>query len=233
MNTSDILLNSDLVVKETDSVDDIMKLLRGTKAPGFTVVNTDQTVVGVISGSDFFTNELGVHIPTYVQLLTESKFEKNSDKDLPYAASQLIHATAADIMNQSVFFAHMDTPVEVLAAIFAEHPQGVIPVVDQANKFLGVVTPSQIYKIVAKDTTSPPLIDKKIVRPVDSELGFVKKDMKSNFALIAKSKAKLWLSTTLVLFIIGFALGIIFIVDPKPIMESLNDNFSSLLEKIF
>ncbi len=233
MNTSDILLNSDLVLKETDSVDEAMKIFRTTNASGLAVVNTEQTVVGVISGSDLFTNELGVHIPTYVQLLTESKFEKNSDKDLPYAASQLIHATCSDIMNQSVFFAHMDTSVEVLAAIFAEHPQGVIPVVDPANKFIGVVTPSQIYKILAKDTVPPPLLDKKIVRPVDSELGFVKKDMKSNFALIAKSKAKLWLSTTLVLFIIGFALGIIFIVDPKPIMESLNDNFSSLLEKIF
>lgn len=232
MTVSALMNYKPQVIRHSDTLESVVKLFQTTPVSGFVVVNDEQKVVGTITPKDLFTKDQ-THIPTYLQMLKESTFEKNSDKELPYAASQLINAKVEDVMNQSVYFANPTTPIEIVAALWAEGKQTVVPVVEADNKFVGVILPEQLHAYTANGNLAPQIIDRHIVRPVDKELGYVRKDITSRFSFIARSKAHLWFSATMVLFIIGFILGIIFIVDPQPIANLLRGNLDQLLDSLF
>ncbi len=233
MIANEIMIPNPVTLQPGTPVLAIMQMFRERAANAFPVVNESNVVMGVVSKDDLFTAGLDVHIPTYLQILGEARFAKDSKKELPYVAKQLLNATAEDVMNQAMFFARTDTAVEVIAAALATGKQVLVPVVDQDNKFIGAIDTAAILSSVA-GSTSPPMIDTAVhKRPVDTELGYVKEDMTSRFSYIAKSRAHFWLSSTIVLFVIGFALGIIFIVDPAPIARLLDNNIQQLLSSLF
>jgi CBS domain-containing protein len=233
MQAQELMRTDPIVLRPDAPVLAIMQMFRDNPVSGFAVVSESRVVMGVVSKDDLFTSGLNIHIPTYLQMLEEAKFAKDSKKELPYAAQQLLNASASDVMNQAVFFAHSNTQIEEVAAVFAAGKQTVVPVVDQDNKFLGAIDSSMVLASLAAGTPAPVAETVAHQRPVDSELKFVHKDMSSRFSYIAQSRAHLWLSTTIVLFIIGFTLGIIFIVDPQPIAESIDGNIQQLMEMIF
>jgi CBS domain-containing protein len=233
MTAKDLMNPEFLTIHPETSVLAIMQMFRDSALEGFPVLNENRVVMGLVGKDDLFTKDLGIHIPTYLQLLEEAKFAKRSQKELPYAAQQILQTQASDVMDQAVFYAKEDTPVEVVAAFLANDNQGVVPVVDADNKFLGAIDQSSILKLFAGDV-KPPVVDTvEHVRPVDSELKFVQRDISSRFSYIAQTRANLWLSTTIILFVIGFGLGIIFIVDPQPIVSSVDANMQQLLDVIF
>ncbi len=233
MIAKEIMTGFPTVIKPEDPVKSIMELFRTYPVSGFVVVNSSGVAVGIIGKDDLFTSGFGIHIPSYIQLLQESHFDKKSSEQLPYAANHLVSAKAADVMNQAVFFAKEDTELEVIAAAMSGGKQSVVPVVAPDNKLLGVVTAEQLFFVIAKGVLPPQINTSQSIRNVDKELGFVRTDMSSKFSYMARSQAHLWLSTTLILFVIGFALGIIFIVDPKPIIESISNNFNQILDNLF
>lgn len=231
MTAQDLLNPKPTTLQAGDTIEKVADLFKSTGLPGFVVVNSENVVVGVVSKDDLFTKDMALHIPTYLRLLRDSRLDSNRSRELPYAASQLFHVTVADVMNQSVYFAHAETPTETITACLAEGKQTIVPVVSADNKFIGVVENTRALKILSGNTSAPQIAAKEIVRPVDQEIGYVQTSLRSKFSYIATSRARLWLSTTLVLFIIGFGLGIIFIVDPGPIVGSINDNIEMILEK--
>ncbi|HMQ01630.1 MAG TPA: CBS domain-containing protein [Candidatus Doudnabacteria bacterium] len=233
MTAQEIMAVDPIILRPDAPVVAIMQLFRDNPNSGFVVVNEQKRVMGVVSKDDLFTAGLGVHIPTYLQLLEEARFAKQSQKELPYVAKKLLHAGANEVMNQAVYYAHADTPVEIVAAVLARGRQTIVPVVDNENQFMGVIESSDLLDSLAGGASAPQVETVAHQRPVDNELSFVRKDMSSRFSYIARSRAHLWFSTTIVLFVIGFGLGIIFIVNPQPIAESVDNNVRQLLEMIF
>ena len=62
----------------------------------------------------------------------------------------------------------------------------------------------------------------KHIRPIDAELSYVHKDLSSRFAYVARARANIWLTTAVVLFIVGFVLGVIYVADPSIITKGRN-----------
>ena len=233
MLASEIMTSRPITLRPDVPVLAIMQMFRDYPNFGFAVINEHQVVMGVVGENDLFTANLNIHIPTYLQLLQDASFAKDSKKELPYAANQVMKTTAGEVMDQSMYFAHADTPVETIAAVLATGQQIVVPVVDQDNKLLGVVESLDLMKSLSGGVAAPQVETVVHQRPVDTELTFVQEDMSSRFSYIARTRAHLWLSTTIVLFVIGFALGIIFIVDPQPIADSIDSNIQQLLHLLF
>ncbi|HAG27644.1 TPA: hypothetical protein DCG61_02590 [Patescibacteria group bacterium] len=233
MTAKELMNPQFLTIRPETPVVAIMQMFRESALGGFPVLNENQVVMGLVGRDDLFTKDLGIHIPTYLQLLEEAKFAKDSKKELPYAAQKVLQAHASDVMDQAVFYAKEDTSIEVIAAFLSNDKQAVVPVVDEDNKFLGAIDQSSVLKFYAGEVEAPVVESIEHVRPVDSELQFVQRDMSSRFSYIAQTRAHLWLSTTIILFVIGFGLGIIFIVDPQPIAQSVDANIRQLLEIIF
>lgn len=232
MNAQEIIKPNGHVFKTSDPINLVIKLFSDKQIRGVVVVNDSNIAVGVISREDFFTHDNSLHIPTYIKLLQDSKFKESSVERLPYAVNQLLNLTCADIMNQHVYFAHSSTPLETIAASLTTANQEIVPVVTEENQFVGVISNLDLFNYLASGTPAPQLSEVVITRPVDNEIGVVRSDIGSKFSYIASSRARLWLSITMVLFVIGFGLGIIFIVDPGPIMDSINENIQTILKKL-
>jgi hypothetical protein len=69
---------------------------------------------------------------------------------------------------------------------------------------------------------------KRTSRKIDTTVGQTFQDFESRFALVTKTRANIWLTSAVVLFLIGFVVGIAYLADPNAFLKgSLNSNDSS------
>lgn len=199
---------------------EVAELMHAHGFHGVPVCNEHGVTLGVITEKELFSSDAKFYLPGFMRVLQDTKFLSGQAKELPYAAQQLTKIMARDVMRVDTYFLKPEVPVDELAEIFINYDQSPLPVVDHANKLLGVVSRSDLVRLLAPPA---PKHDKayynslhksNITRPVDQELNFVRKDMGSRFAMVAKAKANIWLTAIIVLFIAGFFIGIIYVADP-------------------
>jgi len=224
-----------ITVKPATHVSEVADLLHTRGFAGVPVVDEAGITVGLITEKELFSEDSKLYLPAYVKILQETHFVIGGHKELPYVASQLTRTKASDIMNRDVFFAQSDMPVEELAEAFAKYNQNPIPVTNQSNKLLGIVSRSDLVKLLV-----PPerighqgrLSELEHAhahhrRPVDDELSYVHRDLSSRFAYVARARANVWLTTAVVLFIVGFVIGVIYVADPTILGPTINSTFST------
>lgn len=225
MLVKDLMTRGVLTVKLDTPVSEVADLLHTHGFNGVPVVDDAGTILGLITERELFSSDSKFYLPGFMKILEETKFVNGSNKELPYAAQQLTKIAAKDIMTTSAYFANEEMPVDGLAEVFMNRAQNPIPVVDHANKLLGIISRSDLIKLLAPAT---PVHDKayyesleksKAERPIDKELTFVRGDLSSRFAYVAKAKANIWLTAVIVLFIAGFLIGIIYVADPNVFFE--------------
>ncbi len=216
MLVKDLMTTGVITVKPETLVSEVAELLHQRHFTGIPVVNADNVVLGTISERDFITADSGLYLPTYIKLLSQMDYVQGGKKTLPHVVNQLVGATAKDIMNQQVPFANPDMTLEQLAELFAVKRMNPIPVTDSNNKLLGIVSRSDLIKLF-----SPGQIEKVYVpeqrhhRAIDDQAKYVQLDFQSRFAYVAKARANVWLTTGVVLFVIGFVAGIVYVADPN------------------
>ncbi len=222
--------NRIISVKPEDSVTHIAELLHDHHITGVPVVAPDGTVLGVVSERDFITADSELYLPTYIKLLSEMDYVQGGRKTLPYAVRQVVGATAGDIMNRQVPFARPDTTLEQLAHVFAEKRVNPIPVTDSTNHLLGIISRSDLIKLFSKKQ----LVGRGIVdhphRTIDENVGQMDKAFHSHFSLVTKARANVWLVVAIVLFVIGFIIGIVYVVDPNYFISGNSDSYSDSYE---
>jgi CBS-domain-containing membrane protein len=211
------LMKTDVVTVKTDTlVSEVAEILHTRHFSGLPVVNDDGKVVGTISEKDFLTADSGLYLPTYIQLLSGMDYVQGGERHLPHVVQQIVGSTAKDIMSHEIIFAHPDTTLEQLAETFAETQANPIPVTDNDNNLLGIVSRSDLIKMF-----SPNLVKKAYVaesrkgRMIDQQVKYTQRHFNSNFAYVAKARANIWLTAIIVLFIVGFLAGIVYVADPN------------------
>lgn len=215
-----------VTVKPSDSVGAVADLLHGRGLSGVPVVSDDNLVLGLITEKELFSADSKLYLPGYIKILQETHFVIGGHKELPYVAGQLTRTKASDIMNRDIFFAEPTMSVEELAEAFAKYGQNPIPVTDHSNQLLGIVSRSDLIKLlvppvpVGHEGRLPKLEHAHSQgRPIDRELSYVHRDLSSRFAYVARARANIWLTTAVVLFIIGFVLGVVYVADPSVLIK--------------
>lgn len=207
-------------VKPETKVGEVADLLHTQGLTGVPVINNAGIVVGLVTEKELFSSDSKLYFPGYVKVLQETQFVIGGHKELPYVAEQFTRIAAKDIMNQSVFFASPDMPVEELAKAFIENNQSPVPVADAQNKLVGIVSRSDLVKLLAPSAGNNNSVNSHRIhqtvkpRPVDDELSFVHKDLSSRFAYVAKARANIWLTVAIVLFVVGFLIGVVYVANP-------------------
>lgn len=216
MLVKDLMTTNVISVKPETLVSEVADLLNKHHFTGIPVVDANGTVLGVISERDFITSDSKLYLPTYIKLLGEMDYIQGARKGLPYAVNQVIHATARDIMNQHLVFATPDMTLEQVAELFAVKRVNPIPVTDSNNKMLGIISRSDLIKLFSGKQLSGSRESEEVHhRAIDDQVAYVSSDFKTRFAYVAKARANIWLTTGIVLFIIGFVVGIIYVADPN------------------
>lgn len=226
MLVSDLMTKSVMAVPPTMPLSEVAELMHSHGFHGVPVANEQGTVLGMITEKELFSSDAKFYLPGFMRVLQDTKFLSGQAKELPYAAQQLTKIIAQDVMNSHTYFLHPEVEVDELAEIFINFNQSPIPVVDHANKLLGIVSRSDLVRLLAPPT---PKHDKSYYeslrkntqpRAVDQELSFVRTEMGSKFAMVAKARANIWLTAIIVLFIAGFFIGIIYVADPEILFQN-------------
>jgi CBS domain-containing protein len=225
MLVKDLMTTDVITVKPTTPVSEVAALLQRHGFSGLPVVNDQNHVVGMVSERDFFTSGTGLHLPTYIKLVAGMDYIQGAHKTLPYVAEQIVRTKASDIMNQHIFFAKPENTMEEVAELLSIKDNNPVAVTDKENKLLGIVSRSDLLKPLVKNPPTAEIKKSIASRPIDNQVQYVVKDFSSRFAYVAKARANIWLTTAIVLFIVGFLAGIIYVVDPNIFGNDRQDQF--------
>lgn len=218
MFVRDIMTTNVTTVKPDTLVTEVAEILHTNRITGVPVVNDEGTVVGIVAERDFIASSSNLYLPTYITLLSNMDYVQGAGKNLPHVVDQIVRAKASDIMNTQLRFASPDMTVEDLAGLFSEGVNPV-PVTNPANKLVGVVTRSDMIKLISPKVTTLRHLQTSHTRMIDQEVEFTKEHFTSKFAYVAKARANIWMTAIIVLFIIGFLAGVIYVADPSIIVK--------------
>jgi CBS domain-containing protein len=219
MLVKDLMTTKVITVKPSTLVSEVADILHTHHITGLPVVNDEGIVLGTISERDFITAGSDLYLPTYIKLLANMDYVQGGKKQLPYVANQIVKATAVSIMNRHVPFVRPETTLEQVASIFAYNRVNPVPVTDEKNKLLGVISRSDLIKFFSPSQVHAAYVPENRERMIDNEVKFAQTYFKSRFAYVAKARANIWLTATVVLFIVGFVLGIVYVTDPNLIFK--------------
>ncbi len=221
-----------VAVKPDTEIGKVAEILHERQFNGVPVVSDEGVVMGMITERELFSADYQLYLPGYVKALEETKFAIGGNKELPYVAQQITKTAAKDVMNQDLYFAQPEMTVEQMAQAFRNYDVNPIPVTDSANHLLGIVSRSDLIKLLVPLDSSSPSPQKPIshhVRRIDNEMSYVHNDIRSRFAYVTKFRANIWITTATVLFVVGFVSGIIYVANP----QIFSEGFFALINRIF
>lgn len=228
MLAKDLMTSKVITVKPDTKISEVADILHKNHFSGLPVVNSDNRVIGTISERDFITANSDLYLPTYIKLLSSMDYVQGAKKGLPYVVKQIVNATAKDIMNQKIPFARPDTTLEQLAGMFAQERANPIPVTDEANVLVGIISRSDLIKFFSpKEVQKSYKAEQRASRMIDDQVNYTEGQFLSSFAYVAKARANIWLTTAIVLFIVGFVAGVIYVADPTVFGLNKSTNGSS------
>lgn len=216
MLVKDLMTKSVITVKPDMLISEVAELLHKKHFTGVPVVNEKGVVLGTISERDFITADSNLYLPTYIKLLSGMDYLQGSGKQLPHVVNQIVNATAEEIMNKEVPFVGPEMTLEQLATIFAEKRVNPVPVTDSSNHIVGIISRSDLIKFFSPSQVKTAYVpDHQHNRPIDKEVEYLSGRFSRTFAVVAKARANIWLTTAIVLFVVGFLAGIIYVADPN------------------
>lgn len=211
MLVKELMTTQVITVGPTATIQQVADVIHQYHFTGVPVVDERGRLLGVIMERDFITADSKLYLPTYIKMLEDLDFVQNDKKHLSKEAQAVISATAADVMNSNIVTAAPTDTIEHLAELFATKRVNPIPVVDENFKLAGVISRSDLIKLFA-----PQNIEVKRetpVRIVDVTAEKAIKQIDRHFALVSKVRASIWFLISIAFLIIGFVLGVLWVID--------------------
>lgn len=132
------------VMPETATLEEVLKLMVANKCNSVTVVNSEGKYVGLVSTNDIIRAVL----PDYLEedasaahIATESMLKEDTTR----ARSLMVK----DFMQKNAPTISVDTGLVEAAVVAAHHGHGRINVVDSDNKPVGILTRTELKRILA------------------------------------------------------------------------------------
>ena len=137
-----------LTVTPSTQISDAVKLLVDRHIGGLPVIDDAGKLVGVLSESDLMWREQGVEQPPYMLFLGGIIYFQNPltyDRDLHKALGQ----TVGEVMTHHAISITADTTLPEAAKIMHDKKIHRLPVVDENNHPIGIITESDIVRAIA------------------------------------------------------------------------------------
>jgi CBS domain-containing protein len=142
-------MNRDLLtVTPSTPLSEAVKLLVDRHISGLPVIDDRGKLVGVLSESDLMWREQGVEQSPYMLFLGGVIYFKNPltyDRDLHKALGQ----TVGEVMTPNAVAISADTSLSEAAKIMHDKKIHRLPVVDEKNHPIGIITESDIVRSIA------------------------------------------------------------------------------------
>jgi CBS domain-containing protein len=147
---ADVMTANPAVVQPETPLKEAIKLLAQKKISGLPVVNQEGKLVGVLSEADLMWQETGVDPPPYFMFLDSVIYLQNPaqyDKELHKALGQ----TVGEVMSDRAISITGDRPLREAAQLMHRREIRRLPVIDQDNKVIGIITRGDIVRTMANE----------------------------------------------------------------------------------
>lgn len=182
---------------------------------GLPVITRDNTLVGLVTEYDLINKGSRLHIPTFLKIVGNLPLYKNDSSDIKEEVKNIFLMTVKEVMNSDPLTIAPDMPVEEVARQFSEHHRvNPIVVVDKEKKVLGVVSRADILSFYfGKRRSENVAADFKTTdaRNIDEKMKQMFNTFEKEFVVVSKIRSKFWIVGAIILGIVGFILGIIYL----------------------
>ncbi len=145
----DIMTKEVVSVTPSTTVADIADVMFNSHLTGVPVVENEE-VVGIITDKDLVASEANIHMPTFIQILDGTLYLDNPNKAKEEFA-KITAKTARELMNEDVTLASPETDVHELATLMLDTEANPVPVVDENQKLVGIVSRADIIHLIAHE----------------------------------------------------------------------------------
>jgi predicted transcriptional regulator len=148
MRVRDVMTKDVVSVSLDSKITEVAKILFDNRFHGVPVVK-DGKVVGIITESDFFTKDSkNLFLPSYINFLEETGISNALTSENQEKIRKLMDSRAKDIMNSECVTIMDDMNLRDLMNFFRETSFGTLPVTDERNNLVGIVTLADILGLV-------------------------------------------------------------------------------------
>ncbi len=154
MKVRDIMTKELSILKEDDSFVNAASLIVDKRISGIPIVNDKYECIGMISEKDLLKGLF----PTYKEL-----FEMNTDthlydldlENLEHHAQEVKNLKIKDMMNSELIFVDPDLPIMEAASMMIIYKVRHLPVVEEGNKLIGIISQGDVFRAIIKNELSP------------------------------------------------------------------------------
>ena len=149
MTVKDIMVAEVIAIQKDASVEELSALLVENKISGVPVVDKDGKLIGIATEGDLIIKDSDLHFPRYFKLLDSiiyleslNKFKNNLKK---YLGTKV-----EDVMTTDIKTVKEDTPVSEAANLMIRYNINRLPVMDEKENMVGIVTRADIVRSMIK-----------------------------------------------------------------------------------
>jgi CBS domain-containing protein len=130
------------------AVPTVARIMHDHGISGLPVLDTSGKLVGIVTEMDIVSHEIQVDSPAFVPLLgavIRMPWD-TSDDDL----RRVLATTARELMTSPVYSVTTDATIREVANLMFERKVNPVPVLDRENRVVGIVSRSDIVRLVAE-----------------------------------------------------------------------------------
>ncbi|MCL2338003.1 MAG: CBS domain-containing protein [Firmicutes bacterium] len=141
----DIMVTEVITVNPQDNVEKVAHLLLEHRISGMPVVDDSGRLVGVVSEADLVFQEKGVKSPFFMVVFDSPIYFEHPGRlvdDIKRAAARKVN----ELMSTKLYTVGPETAITDIATIFTKNKINRVPVVDENNKILGIISRQDIIR---------------------------------------------------------------------------------------
>jgi CBS domain-containing protein len=147
----EVMASDVLTFAPGDNVMDAMRTMLVRDVDGAPVVDSDGSIVGLLSTSDLIVEEARVHLPTVITLLGAYIELPSSKKQFDRDVEKALGSTVGEVMSDPAPTLGPDDTVEQAATIMHEQGADRLPVVDDSGAIVGIVARGDIVRAIVNE----------------------------------------------------------------------------------
>ncbi|MBF0307945.1 MAG: CBS domain-containing protein [Magnetococcales bacterium] len=145
MLVKEVMIKEVRTTRPDDTVRNVAAVICTNKISGLPVVDEEQALIGIISEKDI----LNCLLPSYADFLNDPLRGRDFET-MEHSYADVMSKTVRELMTAKVFTVNQDEPIMKAASYMALHSFRRIPVVDEENKLVGIVSLGDIHKAIFK-----------------------------------------------------------------------------------
>lgn len=147
LTAKDIMQTELVTVRPEDRLLAAHQLLSEHKFSGLPVVDEKGRIQGIVTEYDLLSTDSALHLPTLQKMLLELPVYREDRKKFEKAIQELMQLRVEDVMNREPLTVESHTPFTKVLELFQRHHRvNPMPVVDEKQQVVGIISRSDILK---------------------------------------------------------------------------------------